>query len=209
MEGLSELARGQCVTGNVIVLNGTSSAGKTTLAKAIQTTADEPYQLFAFDQFRDGLPDRFRGLNSPKGSPGYAGLNVVAAPDEGVVKAYIKLGEHALTMLHGMHQAIASFAHTGHHVIVDHYVNHPRAADDLVSTFVGLKTTLVRVVCDRRELLRRESLRPGRFPGTAETQRDIMNECFEYDLTVDSTHTPATELARDVLAYVATQTIGN
>lgn len=194
--------------GNVIVLNGTSSAGKTTLAKAIQTTAEEPYQLIAFDQFRDGLPDRFRGLNSPAGSPGYAGLNVVAAPDDGVVKAYIKLGSHALTMLHGMHQAIASFARTGHHVIVDHYVNHPHAADDLVSTFADLKTTLVRVVCDRPELLRRESLRPGRFPGTAETQRDIMNQCFKYDLTVDSTHTSATILAREVLAFVANQTQG-
>ena len=197
------------MTGHVIVLNGTSSAGKTTLAKAIQTSANEPYQLFAFDQFRDGLPDRFRGLNSPAGSPGYAGLNVVAAPDDGVVKAYIKLGAHALTMLHGMHQAIASFARTGHHVIVDHYVNHPHAADDLVSTFTGLKTTLVCVICERPELLRRESLRPGRFPGTAETQRDIMNECFQYDLTVDSTHTPATLLADDVLAYVARQTKGN
>ena len=189
--------------GNVIVLNGTSSAGKTTLAKAIQTTADEPYQLFAFDQFRDGLPDRYRGLNSPEGSPGYAGLNVVAAPDDGIVKAFIKLGTHALTMLHGMHQAIASFARTGHHVIVDHYVNHPDAADDLVSTFADLNTTLVRVICDRPELLRRESLRPGRFPGTAETQREIMNECFKYDLTVDSTHTSATALAREVLTHVA------
>ena len=196
------------MTGNVIVLNGTSSAGKTTLAKAIQTTAEEPYQLFAFDQFRDGLPDRFRGLNSPEGSPGYDGLNVVAAPDDGVVKAYIKLGSHALTMLHGMHQAIASFARTGHHVIVDHYVNHPHAAEDLVSTLADIRTTLVRVVCDRPELLRRESLRPGRFPGTAETQRDIMNQCFKYDLTVDSTHTSATILAREVLAFVANQAQG-
>lgn len=196
------------MSGNVIVLNGTSSAGKTTLAKAIQSTAAEAYQLFAFDQFRDGLPDRFRGLNSPEGSPGCAGLNVVAEPDDGVVKAYIKLGTHGLTMLHGMHQAIASFARTGHHVIVDHYVNHPRAAQDLVETFADLQITLVCVVCDRSELLRREGSRPGRFPGTAETQRDIMNECFEYDLTVDSTHTPATELAERVLAYVTNQTTG-
>ncbi len=196
------------MSANVIVLNGTSSAGKTTLAKAIQSAAEEPYQLFAFDQFRDGLPDRFRGLNSPDGSPGCAGLNVIAEPDEGVFKAYIKLGAHGLTMLHGMHQAIASFARTRHHVIVDHYVNHPRAAQDLVETFTDLQTTLVRVICDRSELLRRESLRPGRFPGTADTQRDIMNECFDYDLTVDSTHTPATELANRVLAYVTNQTTG-
>ena len=199
----SKLVRNGGVSGNVIVLNGTSSAGKTTLAKAIQTAASEPYQLFAFDQFRDGLPDRYRGLNSPEGSPGSAGLNVIAAPADGDIKAYIMMGSHGLKMLNGMHQAIASFARSGHHVIVDHYVNHQHAADDLVAAFDGLKTTLVRVVCDHDELMRRESSRPGRFPGTAETQSDIMNTCFAYDITVDSTHQSASELAVSVLNFVA------
>ena len=193
----------------IIVLNGTSSAGKTTLAKAIQTEAAEPYHLFAFDQFRDGLPDRYRGLNSPEGSPGNAGLNVVAAPADGTIKTYIKMGSHGLAMLRGMHRAVASFAEEGHHVIVDHFINHLDAAADLLATLKPFNPLLVGVVCDRAELLRRESLRPGRFPGTAETQRKIMNDCFEYDMTVDSTHTPASELARQVLDAVELRCTGH
>lgn len=191
------------MTGTVIVLNGTSSAGKTTLAKAIQAVSVEPYQLIAFDQFRDGLADRFRGINAPEGTPGAAGLNVVAAPHERTVKAYIELGMQGLAMLRGMHRAIASFANTGHHVVVDHFVNHEDAAADLLTVLEDLNPTLVRVVCDGNELRRRERLRPGRFPGTAETQRDIMNRCLAYDMTVDSTHASATDLARRVLEFVA------
>ena len=202
MERLTGLARRSCLSANIIVLNGTSSAGKTTLAKAIQGAAREPYHLIAFDQFRDGLPDRFRGLNSPIGSPGAAGLNVVAAPANGAVKTFINLGTHGLAMLRGMHTAIASFACAGHHVVVDHFVNHPRAAANLLETLQALSPVLVGVLCDSAELMRREQLRPGRFPGTAETQREIMSTCFQYDLTVDSTHTSAHILAQQVLAFV-------
>ena len=67
--------------GNIIFLNGTSSAGKTTLSHKLQELLDEPYVHMALDQFRDGLPDKFRGLNSPPGTTGSRGLNVVPVID--------------------------------------------------------------------------------------------------------------------------------
>lgn len=203
MAGRSIVVGARPLTGTVIVLNGTSSAGKTTLAKAIQTIATEPYQIIAFDQIRDGLPDRYRGLNSPDGSPGAAGLNVVAAPAQDAIKTYIELGPHAVSVVSGMHRAIAAFAQSNQHVIVDHFVNDQAVAQDLSRHFESLPTVIVQVVCDAEELQKRERMRPGRFPGTAETQQALMAACFLYDLTIDSTHTSATELARQVLAFVA------
>ena len=50
---------------NVILLNGCSSAGKTTLALKLQQLLPEPYQHVALDQFRDGMPSQIRGFNSP------------------------------------------------------------------------------------------------------------------------------------------------
>jgi chloramphenicol 3-O-phosphotransferase len=46
-------------SGRIIFLNGSSSAGKTTLASTLQQLLDEPYQHIALDQFRDGLPGRY------------------------------------------------------------------------------------------------------------------------------------------------------
>ena len=47
---------------NVILLNGCSSAGKTTLALKLQQLLSEPYQHVALDQFRDGMPGRLEAL---------------------------------------------------------------------------------------------------------------------------------------------------
>ena len=195
------------MNGKIIVLNGTSSAGKTTLAKAIQAKARTPFQLVSFDQFRDGLPDRFRGLNSPPGSPGSAGLNVVAGSHDGSTKTFIEFGTHALAVLHGMHEAVASVAATGQNVVVDHFVNHDQVAKDLCNVLDRFELTLVAVHCGLDELRRRESARPGRFPGTAETQRDFVYNCLNYDIDVDSTQTAAFTLAETVLQHVSYHTV--
>ena len=42
---------------------------KTTLARAFQDR-QEPWFHLALDQFRDGMPPAYRGLNSPEGCPG-------------------------------------------------------------------------------------------------------------------------------------------
>ena len=79
--------------GNIIFLNGTSSAGKTTLSHKLQELLDEPYVHMALDQFRDGLPDKFRGLNSPPGTTGSRGLNVVPVIDGEKAYTSIQFGE--------------------------------------------------------------------------------------------------------------------
>ena len=63
--------------GRIILLNGSSSAGKTTLAITLQQLLPDPWHHIALDQFRDGMGGRYRGLNSPAAHPVHAGLNVV------------------------------------------------------------------------------------------------------------------------------------
>jgi phospho-2-dehydro-3-deoxyheptonate aldolase len=45
--------------GSVILLNGTSSAGKSTLASAVQEVMDAPYLHLGIDLFFDALPQRY------------------------------------------------------------------------------------------------------------------------------------------------------
>lgn len=47
----------------LILLNGTSSAGKTTLAKALQDTLPTPYLVVGIDTVVFGLPSRY--VNDP------------------------------------------------------------------------------------------------------------------------------------------------
>ena len=190
-------------SGQVIVLNGTSSAGKTTLARALQALAQDPIQLISFDQFRDGLPARYRGLNSPAGTAGAQGLNVVAQHLNGSLKTLIQLGEYGEDVVAGMHQAVATIAATGQHIVVDHFVNSTAVANNLTSTLGKFKPLCVAVHCELEELERREANRPGRFPGTAEGQREAVYSCMDYDLAVDTTHTPAVVVAREILEHLS------
>ena len=46
---------------NIVVLNGASSSGKTTLARELQLTFQEPYLRFGTDTVHSMLPSRFAG----------------------------------------------------------------------------------------------------------------------------------------------------
>lgn len=186
--------------GNVIFLNGSSSAGKTTIAVMLQQLLGEPYQHIALDQFRDGMPGRYRGLNSPAGSPGDQGLNVVPVERDGERVTEIRFGDHGEQVLRGMRRAIAAFAHAGNHVIIDDLLFKPEYLDDYADVLEGLDTWLIGVRCTLAEVNRREQQRMGRFPGTATSHyRQVHAHATEYDLEVDTSATSPRQCAQHIV----------
>lgn len=172
--------------GHVILINGTSSAGKTSLANALQTLSSSAYQIVSLDQFRDGLPDRFRGLNSSTEQPGARGLNVVAKQFNGKTLAEIRFGDYGQRVLTGMRHSIVTLAKLGINVIVDDLVNYRLAAEEYARLLKPFETTIVGVHCELAELYRREQRREGRFPGTAEAMLLSVHEWMHYDINVDT-----------------------
>ena len=169
--------------GNIIFLNGSSSAGKTTLAIMLQQLLDEPYQHIALDQFRDGMPGRYRGLNSPPGAPGELGLNVVPTRHGDELLTEVRFGSHGEQVLRGMRRAIGAFARAGNHAIVD----------DLLVWLIGVRCTLDVVNA-------RETLRSGRFPGTAKSHfNQVHAHGCSYDLEVDTSHSEPRDCAARIV----------
>jgi chloramphenicol 3-O phosphotransferase len=174
-------------SGKIIFLNGSSSAGKTTLAIMLQQMLDEPFQHMALDQFRDGLPGRYRGLNSPDGSPGAQGLNVVPVRREGHLITEIRFGSHGEQVLRGMRRAIAAFAREGNNVIVDDLLFKPDYLRDYALALEDLEAWLIGVRCSLDVVNQREARRSGRFPGTATSHfHDVHAHGCDYDLEVDT-----------------------
>ncbi|MEM6710590.1 MAG: hypothetical protein AAF648_17580, partial [Pseudomonadota bacterium] len=97
---------GSSAPGRVVLLNGSSSSGKTTLAQALQRHSEQPLQYLALDHFRDGMPDQIRGLNSPPGTPGHSGLNVVPRSVAGQRLTHIEFGDVGKRVLRGMRRAV-------------------------------------------------------------------------------------------------------
>ena len=190
-------------TGKIIFLNGTSSAGKTTLSHALQELLPEPYLHIALDQFRDGLPDKYRGLNSEPGSTGYLGLNVVPITDRDKPFTSIHFGEVGVAMLRGMRRAMAAMVACGNNIIIDDILLERAFLDDYLAVFEPFDVTFVGVRCPIETINRREQSRPGRFPGTAYGHYEQCHAHGEYDVEVDTSAMSPRECAETVVQYQA------
>ena len=189
--------------GRVVLLNGTSSAGKTTLALALQRALGDYWHYWALDQFRDGMPARYRGLNSQDGEPGARGLNVVPVAHARGMVSEIRFGDLGLRMLRGMRRAAAAFAREGNNLIIDDLCLEPEFLEDYVTAFEDLDVLFVGLRCCAEVLEARELARPGRFPGTAVRQDERVHRAAVYDLEIDTAETGPEQAVELVIERLA------
>ena len=186
--------------GNVILLNGCSSAGKTTLARELQKLSEDHFQYIALDQFRDGLPPGLRGLNSKEQDPGYRGLNVVPEIKNGKPFTSIKFGDYGEKVLKVMRRAVSQLARAGCSVVVDDILFEKKYLLDYANVLEPRTSWLVAVKCDLDIVRAREAKRAGRFPGTAESHYDSIHEHgVTYDIEVNTSRRCASTLATEII----------
>jgi chloramphenicol 3-O phosphotransferase len=144
----------------IIFINGTSSSGKTTIARELQKRILEPFCYYASDQLADqGFRPR-TGLASP--------------PSE------------RQRFFDGFHRSIAAFGEAGNDLIVEHIVEEQSWADDLTRLLSPFDVFWVGVHAPVEELDRREEARGDRRPGEARFHLKT-HLYLRYDLGVDST----------------------
>jgi chloramphenicol 3-O phosphotransferase len=162
------------VTSTVVYLNGVSSAGKSTLARALVEATEEPYCLVPMDAFEGMAQRRF--------------------PLPGAMDFY----DTCLVPL--MHHAAAAFADAGLGVVVDAVITRADWLRDAARQLSGHRMLLVGVHCDLAELRRRERARGDRGAGKAEAPlafvHQIVRELCGYDFEVDTTRASAEGCAR-------------
>ncbi len=186
--------------GRIILLNGSSSAGKTTLAVTLQQLLHDPWHHIALDQFRDGMGGRYRGLNSPPGTPGARGLNVVPVSHGNDRVTEVRFGDLGKQVLRGMRRAIAAFAAEGNNVIIDDLMFEPGFLFDYLNALAGFEVLFVGVRCPIDVVNAREAKRPGRFPGTATSHFEVVHQHCVYDIEVDTGTATPRQCAEQIIA---------
>lgn len=170
----------------IILLNGISSSGKTSISRVLQQTMDVPYLQVSIDTFEDMLPNRY----NEEGLFAWEGL--------------------FRTMLAGFHRSIAAMAGVGNNLIVDHVMvsreGWPSTLADCLTVLELFPVYFVGVHCSLEEAVRRERERGDRFVGTAARQYPRVHRHNLYDVQVDTTHTSPEACAEQIRAFMALHT---
>lgn len=164
--------------GKIIILNGVSSSGKTTLTKALQRAFDEHYFWIANDTFCEMSADKFWDI-------------------DGEVT-------HSRAMM-AMFHTIKTFSDLGYNVIVDHVfvdIDTVATLEKCIDILNDYKVYFIRVDCELSELKRRERNRGDRNIGQARFQLDHIHKHELYDYLVDTSNGDIKELADNIKDFV-------
>lgn len=163
-------------TGRVILLNGASSSGKTSIGQALLPLLPDPWFFISAD-----------ALGEMRSTVHTRRLNDTEIAD-------------MLTRTRtGYHRAVAGLASAGNDVIMDYPLTESWRLTDLVETLTGYDVTLVEVRCSPVELTRREQARGDRPLGLAVSQTTVYAH-GDNDITVDTTHTTPEACAQTIVA---------
>ncbi|MFD7448014.1 chloramphenicol phosphotransferase CPT family protein [Kitasatospora sp. NPDC059827] len=168
---------------DVIVLNGGSSSGKSSIARRLQELLPEPWLHLGADTMVEALPPWLLG-----GEEGIGGLT----DGDGTVEvgpAFARL-DAAWTL------GVAAMARAGAPVLVDEvFLGGVASQRRWRAALDGLEVLWVGVRCDPAVAAAREAARGDRVAGMAAVQAESVHEGVAYDLVVDSSQASVEDCA--------------
>ena len=181
------------MTVDVIVLNGGSSSGKSSLAECVQRVLPGVWLVL-------GVDDLIRALSfGPTDTT--AGGSLTFGPDGSIaVSERFRRAEHA------WRNGIAAIASAGIGVVLDEvFLDGGGSQARLAASTRDLTVVWVGVRCEPAVAEARELQRGDRVQGMARDQARRVHEGVRYDLVVDTTTRSPDDCARDITEFVSTR----
>lgn len=154
---------GEVAPGQIVLLNGVSSAGKSSIARQLLIDLGRPF-------FHMGV-DMIGAMRS----------QVRTHELDPIALAGVLRRTRA-----GFHRAVAAMALAGNDIVMDHVLSEPWRLRDCLAIMTGIDVVFVGVHCSLDELRRREQGRGDRPVGTAASQIEQVHAHTIYDLEVDT-----------------------
>lgn len=172
------------------MLNGGSSSGKSSLARALQELLPGTWLTFGVDTFIEALPGRG---DSPRSGISYDASGAVVLSEE-----FARLED-------AWYSGVRAMSRSGAHIILDEVLLAGGAGQRRLESAFGAQTlTWVGVHCDPEVAASREAARGDRVPGMARRQATRVHLGVSYDVEVDTSSRSPEECARTVSALLAT-----
>ncbi|MBD0669893.1 chloramphenicol phosphotransferase CPT [Streptomyces sp. CBMA156] len=174
----------------MIVLNGGSSSGKSSIAGRLQELLPEPWLHLGTDTMVDALPPSLRS-----GGEGIGGLE----DGDGTVR----VGPVFATLDAAWTVGVAAMARAGARIVVDEvFLGGTTSQARWRAALEGLDVLWVGVRCDPAVAAAREAARGDRVAGMAAAQAEPVHRGVAYDLVVDTSRASAADCAQVIAAQV-------
>ncbi|QLG12069.1 AAA family ATPase [Deinococcus sp. D7000] len=153
--------------GQIILINGASSAGKTTLCRAL----------------RDALPDTLAGPFLHFSLDFFMfDADVLPRTPQGRIREWSRIRPQVFG---GFYRCLPALLGAGNNLVVDLILENSAQWDQLRELLAPYDVTLVGLHCPVEELERREAARGDRRPGDARRDAQTVHTFVPYDLELD------------------------
>ncbi|NGZ76922.1 phosphotransferase-like protein [Saccharibacillus alkalitolerans] len=171
--------------GLIVLLNGTSSSGKTSISSELIRQKEILFHHLSVDDFFNNYND-FINRKLPDELPREIDHQAVSQiVDDSIVSVY--------------YSTVKLFSEMGLNVIVDTVIDNDKRFSEFMDACSGQPLLYVGVLCSREELVRREQARGDRHIGLATSQFDNVYRFNEYDLEVNTEQLNPAECAEKIL----------
>jgi chloramphenicol 3-O phosphotransferase len=168
----------------IIVLNGGSSSGKSSIARALQAILPEPWISISIDDLVDALP--------PSLTDDGPGITFGQQGEVTVGDAFRQIEDAWMT-------GVAAMARAGARIVLDDvFLSGADSQDRLRTHLDGLDVLWVGVRCDPDIAAAREIARGDRVSGMAALQAETVHLGVAYDIEVDTSQSEPNDCARAI-----------
>jgi chloramphenicol 3-O phosphotransferase len=197
--------------GHIILLNGCSASGKSSVQKALQAQSDRMYITVGIDTFFDALlptPDlsdfaqtKTTLIQKTKGGELIRSVTLEYDKD-GNPMVPLTVGPAGLRVIEGMHYATAAYAHCGNNVIIDYILYDPQWKKYLKKAFDGYTVYCVGFKLPLEVVEQREKLRSTSPVGHARSHYAHVHDGMVYDIEITDPTLTADAIAQQIVEFV-------
>lgn len=201
--GLFYFKRAYQRTGIVIILNGPSASGKSSIQKEFQSLMMPNLWVkhgidSLFDQpLPDINPENLEHWQNP--NP-IRWIKITKHEDQNIMTLFI--GDQGDKVAYGMNSAIAAYAQNGSNIIMDYIAYKKEWIHDLQKKLKNSKTYFIKINAPLAVLEQREQSRGTSPVGHARSHYDTVHWDIVYDLEIDSSKQNPREIAQQIKEFL-------
>ncbi|MFA5075159.1 MAG: hypothetical protein WC436_03600 [Candidatus Babeliales bacterium] len=181
----------------VILLNGASSSGKSSIVKELQNILGELFLEMGVDRFMSMIPSNYQGFG-PNASQMWTWEK---SSDELGELVKLKLGPDGKKYVQCMYKCIKTMAENGFNVIVDDVCLDTEELRNIAKELDNFKVYFIGIKCRLEILEQRERLKKNRIINSARGQYDIVHQ-YNYDFEIDTSDLTSKDCALKIKEYI-------